>query len=127
MQPSLKLAFMPAKFIVTNSQGQIEMKYSNYISAAILAIVCTMALGCAGSPTQESTGEYLSDTWITTKVKAALVNDSVVKSTEVNVETFKGIVQLSGFVSSDAAMDQAIIVARNIEGVTSVKNDMQIK
>lgn len=103
------------------------MKTSNYISAAILAIVCTVALGCAGSPTQESTGEYLSDTWITTKVKAALVNDSVVKSTEVNVETFKGIVQLSGFVSSDEAMDQAVLVARNIEGVTSVKNDMQIK
>lgn len=103
------------------------MKTSKYISAAILAIVCTVALGCAGSPTQESTGEYLSDTWITTKVKAALVNDSVVSSTEVNVETFKGIVQLSGFVSSDEAMDQAVTVARNIEGVTSVKNDMQIK
>lgn len=103
------------------------MKHSNRLSAIFFALICTVALGCAGSPTQESTGEYLSDTWITTKVKAALVDDSVVKATEVNVETFKGIVQLSGFVSSDAAMDQAIVVARNIEGVTSVKNDMQIK
>jgi hyperosmotically inducible protein len=103
------------------------MKHSNYLSAIFLAILCTLALGCAGSRTQESTGEYLSDTWITTKVKAALVDDSVVKATEVNVETFKGAVQLSGFVSSDAAMDQAVVVARNIEGVTSVKNDMRIK
>jgi hyperosmotically inducible protein len=103
------------------------MKHSNHLSAIFLAIICTIALGCAGSPTQESTGEYMSDTWITTKVKAALVGDSIVKATEVNVETFKGVVQLSGFVSSDAAMDQAIVVARNIEGVTSVKNDMQIK
>jgi osmotically-inducible protein OsmY len=103
------------------------MKHSNYLSAFFLAILCTLTLGCAGSPTQESTGEYLSDTWITTKVKAALVDDSIVKATEVNVETFKGVVQLSGFVSSDAAMDQAVVVARSIEGVTSVKNDMQIK
>jgi hyperosmotically inducible protein len=103
------------------------MKHSNHLSAFLLAIVCTFTLGCAGSPTQESTGEYLSDTWITTKVKAALVDDSVVKATEVNVETFKGAVQLSGFVSSAEAMNQAVIVARSIEGVTSVKNDMRIK
>jgi hyperosmotically inducible protein len=103
------------------------MKHSNHLSVLLLAIVCTFALGCAGSPTQESTGEYLSDTWITTKVKAALVDDSIVKATEVNVETFKGAVQLSGFVSSAEAMNQAVIVARRIEGVTSVKNDMRIK
>jgi hyperosmotically inducible protein len=93
----------------------------------MLAVLCTFTLGCAGSPTQESTGEYLSDTWITTKVKAALIDDSIVKATEVNVETFKGAVQLSGFVSSAEAMNQAVVVARGIEGVTSVKNDMRIK
>lgn len=104
------------------------MKHSkNYLSVFLLAIVCILTLGCAGSPTQESTGEYLSDTWITTKVKAALIDDPVVKATEVNVETFKGAVQLSGFVSSGAAMTQAVAVARSIEGVTSVKNDMRIK
>lgn len=104
------------------------MKHSrNYLSLFLLAVVCMFTLGCAGSPTQESTGEYLSDTWITTKVKAALIDDSVVKATEVNVETFKGAVQLSGFVSSAAAMKQAVVVARSIEGVTSVKNDMRIK
>jgi hyperosmotically inducible protein len=103
------------------------MKHSNYLTAFLLAVVCTFALGCAGSPTEESTGEYLSDSWITTKVKAALVGDSTVKATEVNVETFKGAVQLSGFVSSTEAMNRAVVVARNIEGVTSVKNDMRIK
>lgn len=84
-------------------------------------------LGCAGSPTQESTGEYITDSWITTKVKAALVEDPLVRAAEVNVETFKGTVQLSGFVSSNAAMDQAVRVARGIKGVTSVKNDMRLK
>ncbi len=84
-------------------------------------------LGCAGSSTRESTGEYITDSWITTKVKAALVDDPQVKAREANVETFKGVVQLSGFVSSDAAMYQAVGVARPIRGVTDVKNDMHIK
>jgi BON domain len=97
------------------------------LSVFLLAIVFAAALGCAGSATQESTGEYVTDSWITTKVKAALVEDSQVKATEVNVETFKGVVQLSGFVSSNAAMYQAIRVASGIKGVTSVRNDMRIK
>jgi osmotically-inducible protein OsmY len=103
------------------------MKQFKSLSAILGAIAFASILGCAGSPTQESTAEYGSDTWITTKVKAALVQDSLVKSTEVNVETFKGVVQLSGFVSSDAAMNQAVFIARGVEGVTSVKNDMRIK
>ena len=92
-----------------------------------LALVFASMLGCAGSATQESTGEYVTDSWITTKVKAALVEDSQVKATEVNVETFKGVVQLSGFVSSNAAMYQAVRLAQGIKGVTSVRNDMRIK
>ena len=96
-------------------------------SALFFAIVFASALGCAGSATQESTGEYVTDSWITAKVKAALVEDRQVKATEVNVETFKGVVQLSGFVSSSTAMYQAIRVANGIKGVTSVKNDMRIK
>jgi hyperosmotically inducible protein len=103
------------------------MKITRYLSASLLAIVCTLALGCAGSPTQESTGEYFSDSWITTKVKAALIDDSLVKSSEVNVETFKGTVQLSGFVVSQAAMDQAVLLAGDVDGVTSVKNGMRLK
>jgi osmotically-inducible protein OsmY len=84
-------------------------------------------VGCAGSPTKESTGEYVTDSWITTKVKTSLATDPNVKATEVNVETFKGTVQLSGFVSSDAAMRRAVQIARETKGVTSVKNDMRVK
>lgn len=103
------------------------MKNTNYVSAALIVLMCTLALGCSSTQTQESSGEYLSDTWITTKIKTSLAKDSVVKATEVNVETFKGAVQLTGFVTSKAAMDQAVLIANNVEGVKSVKNGMQIK
>ena len=97
------------------------------LSAILLAVVFASALGCAGSATQESTGEYITDSWITTKVKASLAEDRQVKATEVNVETFKGVVQLSGFVSSRAEMNQAVRIATGIKGVTSVRNDIRIK
>ena len=103
------------------------MKHFKRISAIFLALAFASVLGCAGGPQQESTGEYVSDSWITSKVKLALVDDQQVKATEVNVETFKGVVQLSGFVISQAAMNQAVYVTRNIKGVTDVKNDMRIK
>ncbi|NEZ04132.1 BON domain-containing protein [Wenzhouxiangella sp. XN201] len=103
------------------------MNRINKFSVSLLAILLLTIVGCAGSETQESTGEYIDDTWITTKVKTELVKSDIVKSREVNVETFKGIVQLSGFVSSQAAMDEAVRIARNIKGVESVKNDMRIK
>jgi len=103
------------------------MKQAKRISAIFLALAFTSLLGCAGSPTQESTGEYVSDSWITTKVKTALVDDPQVKANEVTVETFKGAVQLSGFVSSDAARERAVVVARGIKGVTSVTNDMRLR
>jgi len=103
------------------------MKQFKRLSVLFLAILFTSVLGCAGGPQKESTGEYVTDSWITTKVKASLAKDPLVKATEVNVETFKGTVQLSGFVSSRAAMDQAVYVTRGIQGVTSVKNDMRIK
>ncbi|WP_297186973.1 BON domain-containing protein [uncultured Porticoccus sp.] len=99
----------------------------NAIFTSLLAVLLITAVGCAGSSTNESTGEYIDDTWITTKVKTALVEDPVVKSSEVNVETFKGVVQLSGFVTSKEAMDKAVDIARGINGVTSVRNDMTIK
>lgn len=95
--------------------------------AVLLAVLFVSVLGCAGGAKQESTGEYVTDSWITTKVKAALVEDPLVKATEVNVETFKGVVQLSGFVSSDAAIRQAVRVTSGIQGVTSVRNDMRVK
>ena len=96
-------------------------------SALLLAVAFASALGCAGSATQESTGEYITDSWITTKVKASLAEDPQVKATQVNVETFKGVVQLSGFVGSSTAMYSAVRIATGIKGVTSVKNDIRIK
>jgi hyperosmotically inducible protein len=98
-------------------------------SAIGFAVLLMSAAGCMTTPPahQESGGEYASDSWITTKVKAAFVEDSLVRVTEVNVETFKGVVQLSGFISSESAMKQAVRIASGIKGVNSVKNDMRIK
>jgi osmotically-inducible protein OsmY len=84
-------------------------------------------LGCASTAKQEGTGEYIDDSVITTKVKAEIFKDSSLKSSEINVETFKGAVQLSGFVNSQADIDRAVEVARGVKGVTSVKNDMRVK
>ena len=96
--------------------------------AAIAGIVfLTATLGCASTATHEGTGEYVDDTVITTKVKAAILNEPSLKSAEINVETFKGVVQLSGFVSSPANETTAIAVTRNVGGVKSVKNDMRLK
>ena len=85
------------------------------------------ALGCASTAKTEGTGEYVDDTVVTTKVKAAILNEPTLKSAEVNVETFKGVVQLSGFVSSKDAETKAVEVARTVGGVKSVKDDMRVK
>jgi hyperosmotically inducible protein len=103
------------------------MNRFNRISALLAAIALLGIVGCASTAKQESTGQYVDDTTITTKVKAAILNDPTLKSAEINVETFKGRVQLSGFVSSKANIDQAVIVAQAVGGVTSVRNDMRLK
>ena len=103
------------------------MKRSNRFVAFILTIVLASLLGCAGTSTKEGTGEYFDDTAITGKVKAAIFNEPSLKSAEINVETFKGVVQLTGFVSSRASIDKAVEVARSVNGVTSVRNDMRLK
>ena len=90
-------------------------------------VLMATALGCASTAKHEGTGEYVDDTVITSKVKAAIFNEPTLKSAEINVETFKGVVQLSGFVSSAAAENTAVVVARKVEGVKSVKNDMRLK
>ena len=90
-------------------------------------VLMATALGCASTAKQEGTGEYVDDTVITTKVKAAILNEPTLKSAEINVETFKGIVQLSGFVSSAAAEKTAVSVASKVGGVKSVKDDMRVK
>jgi osmotically-inducible protein OsmY len=95
--------------------------------ALVLTILLASLLGCAGTATKEGTGEYVDDTVITTKVKAAIFNEPSLKSAEVNVETFKGTVQLSGFVNSRADISKAVAVASGVAGVTPVKNDMRLK
>ena len=97
------------------------------ITAIFLAILLASLLGCAGTSKQESTGEYIDDTVITTRVKAAIFNEPSLKSAQINVETYKGTVQLSGFVSSRDNINRAVAVARGVKGVTSVKNDMVLR
>jgi len=103
------------------------MTLFNRFTTLSLAILLSFLLGCAGSPTTEGTGEYVDDTVITTKVKAAIFDEPTLKSAEINVETFKGTVQLSGFVNSRADINKAVEVARSVKGVKSVKNDMRLK
>lgn len=103
------------------------MKLSYRFTTFFFAILLATLAGCASSAKQEGIGEYFDDTVITTKVKAAIFNEPTLKSTEINVETFKGIVQLGGFVSSRADISKAVELARSVKGVTSVKNDMIVK
>jgi len=83
--------------------------------------------GCAATHTRESTGGYVDDSVITTKVKAELVNDPVTKARQISVETFKGVVQLSGFVNTAQEKDRAGEIARNVKGVVDVKNNITVK
>lgn len=87
----------------------------------------TVNSGCASSSTQESTGQYVDDSTITVKVKAAFVKDPVVKAMDVTVETFKGVVQLSGFVNTPDQKYQAGRLAETVPGVTGVKNNIVVK
>lgn len=111
------------------------MKQIKHIPNIILAGVLVALIGCASTSQQdgsssskrESTGEYIDDAVITTKVKTAVLNEPTLKSYEINVETYKGEVQLSGFVSSQADINKAGEVARGVKGVASVKNSMQLK
>lgn len=98
-----------------------------YLSALFLAVTLMSVVGCASTAKQEGTGEYVDDAVITTKVKAAILNEPTLKVAEINVETFKGVVQLSGFVNSQADITKAVAVARSVHGVKSVKNDMRMK
>ena len=97
------------------------------LTAVFLAVTVATTVGCASTATTEGTGEYVDDTVLTTKVKAAIFNEPTLKSAEINVETFKGVVQLSGFVNSQADVNKAVTVARGVAGVKSVKNDMRVK
>ncbi len=94
---------------------------------AAAGLLAAALAGCSGGPTKESTGERIDDSMITAKVKTALLKDAEVKGTAVNVETFKGVVQLSGFVGSDAERVRAGQLARGVAGVEQVRNDLQVR
>jgi len=93
----------------------------------IIALVCTAVLGCASTLSSEGTGEYVDDSVITTKVKYAIAQDPELKVLEIKVETFKGRVQLSGFVQSSGDVARATEVTRGVKGVRSVANDLRLK
>ncbi len=101
--------------------------FSKALPLLALTLMLVALAGCAGSDTRSSTGEYLDDTAITTRVKAAILNDGDLRSSEINVETFRNVVQLSGFVSSQAEIDAAVNLARSVSGVESVQNNMQLR
>jgi osmotically-inducible protein OsmY len=92
----------------------------------ILMLIATFA-ACASTPKQEGAGEYVDDSVITTKVKSLLAADDFLKSFQIGVETYKGIVQLSGFVNSQKAVDKAVEITRSVQGVKSVKNNLILK
>lgn len=105
----------------------MNQSHFNRLSCFFVALLYAFMLGCAATPKHEGTGEYVDDAMITTKVKAAILGDSELKVTEINVETYKGRVQLSGFVSTKVQIDRAVEVAGKVKGVKSVANDMRMR
>ncbi|WP_019568824.1 BON domain-containing protein [Thioalkalivibrio sp. ALMg13-2] len=104
------------------------MRQLRYLPPIFLTLLLALLLaGCAGSGERQTAGEYIDDSVITTKVKAALFNEPSLSGFEVSVETYEGRVQLSGFVSSQEDINKAVEIARGVEGVRSVDNDMQLK
>jgi osmotically-inducible protein OsmY len=103
------------------------MTFIKRLAAALFALSLLAVAGCASTPTQNGPGGYVDDAYLTTKVKAAIVREPNLKATEIKVDTFKGTVQLSGFVNTQEAIDRAGTVAGSVEGVKAVKNDLVVK
>ena len=111
-------------FFVEYLEGGIGQPLKTWLVFEVLGV---LAGGCASTPTSDSTGQYIDDTVITTKVKSALLGDDAVKSFAVSVETVKGVVQLSGFVNTSDQRSAAGKDAAAVAGVKSVKNDLIVK
>jgi osmotically-inducible protein OsmY len=105
-----------------NLMSSLKRSCAFFIAAFLL-----LALGCASTSTRESTGEYIDDSVITSKVKAAIFNQPSLKVFQINVETTKNVVQLSGSVATKVEMDTAVELARSVQGVRSVRNDLKLK
>lgn len=103
------------------------MKIVKSLFNSALLIAFISLVGCASTSKHEGTGEYVDDTVITSKVKYAVMSEDILKSAEINVETYKGVVQLSGFVSTDKEIAKAVEVTKAVKGVKSVRNDIHIK
>ena len=96
-------------------------------SAAFMVAAMVSVLGCATQSEPQSAGAYMGDSWVTTKVKAGILNEPSLKVSQINVETYKSVVQLSGFVDNAASQAKAVEIARAVSGVTAVKNDMRLR
>ena len=104
------------------------MKKRNlFIRCFVLMMLIASFVACASTSKQEGAGEYIDDSVITTKVKSQIAADDFLKSFHISVETYKGIVQLSGFVGTQMAVNKAGEIARGVQGVKSVKNDLIVK
>jgi osmotically-inducible protein OsmY len=129
LPPNLPGAAEPG---VDSRYQTLMIKFSKKSMALLVLLTAGLSLGslgtgCASTATSASTGEYIDDSSVTVKVKAAFVNDPTVSAFDVAVETFKGVVQLSGFVNTLVEKEQAGRVAATIKGVTEVKNNITIK
>lgn len=100
---------------------------SKSISIIFLSLLFASTVGCESTPKKATTSEYIDDSYLTTKVKAAILRDPTLKSSEINVETYQGAVQLSGFVGSRSDITRAVEVTRTVRGVKGVRNDIQLK
>ena len=104
------------------------MKFIHLLKLLLVGLaLVTFIVGCAATPTRQSTGEYIDDSAITTKVKAEIFNDPILKVLQINVESYDGVVQLSGFVDSRQTADRAVGVASAVNGVKSVKDSLIVK
>jgi hyperosmotically inducible protein len=102
-------------------------KRTVFIPFLLVLMLMATFVSCASTPKHEGTGEYVDDSVITTKVKSLLAADDFLKSFQISVETYKGIVQLSGFVNSQQAVDKAGEITRSVKGVKSLKNNLVVK
>ena len=97
------------------------------LSAVFIVASVVSVLGCATQSQPQTAGAYMGDSWVTTKVKAGILNEPSLKVSQINVETYKSVVQLSGFVDNAASQAKAVEIAKSVQGVTAVKNDMRLR
>ena len=119
----------PSRMVAALRQPEspVTQPFRTFLSALVLGFAILSVAGCASTDTTQAPGEYMDDSVITGKVKAAIFNEPDLKVLQISVETFRGDVQLSGFVDSQDAADQAVRVTETVAGVKSVRNDLQIR